>query len=519
MKAWSKIVSLGVAFSLSGCSAISGIPNHYYDLDRQNEYPLAIVPAQFPPEVVIDFDVTGKGGGAAQGAGRGMLECMRAGQGGGDFAALAVLLCMPFGATIGAIHGATTAESADKVEEINRQFRAELTSVRRQETIAHEAADYLGKLGIQADVMDASSGPRSADDLPHYAPGQFKGYGGVLELRVLELHVKSSGKKGADLCLSMNLVARKIDGHAGEERDELEHRVSRGCRSTESWMHDGGKPLFEEIRAGYTLAARQIVDEFYLIYYPRVDVDRAKVHSGTGETEPQPKADEFIPSAPTFVLRPIQPALTTQPEANIFASAPKNRIGYGGLQFADVKTLSPRFKWEPFPRDFDLQDTQTKNTRITDVVYDFQIYEGFSGPLKAVLPLRPIYTRSGLQESQHQIEEELSYCSWYFWTVRARFRLNDVPRVTEWAGAYESAGGFMSPGAYRRNRKSIVWMWPPDYLYYPFRTPADPDWPACWDDRKVYRERQISRSQSKDINGSADTVENDAPTAQPNGQL
>jgi hypothetical protein len=518
MNRWARSASVGIAFSLSGCATISAIPDHYYDLDRQGEYPLAIVPAQFLPEVVMDFDVTGKGSGAAHGAGHGMLECLFAGDGGGDFGPLVELLCMPFGAAIGAIHGAATAEGADKTEEIIAQFSTELGRMRRQETFAREAADYLGNQGIRADVMDASAGPRTADDLPHYAPSQFKGYGGVLELRVLELRVESTGKKGTALCLSMEMAARRIDGHAGQELDQLQHRLSPDCRPTESWMRNSGKPLWEAIRTGYATAAREIVDELYLIYYPAIHAARAKDRRGAGKSERPPAENVLLPSAPTFVLQPIQPPLTSQPEANIFASAPKNRTGFGGLQFTDVKTLSPRFEWEPFPRTFDLQGADTQNTRITDVVYDFLIYEGTLGA--AVFPRRAVYGRFGLEKNQHQVEKELSHCSWYFWTVRARFRLNGVPRLTEWSGAYDSFTGLLSPGAYRRNSESILWVWPPDYLYYPFRTPADPAWPACWDDERVYSERRKSQAQSLDASGSSDGngVQKGTTAARPNGK-
>lgn len=501
MNRWALTAFIGIAFSLGGCSTLSEIPDHYFDLDRQGEYPLAIVPAQYQPEVVMDFDVTGKGSGAIQGAGRGMMECLNASEGGGDFAALAVLLCMPLGAAIGGIHGAITAESVDKITEITSQFKADLERVSRQETIAQEAAGYLNSQGIQADIMAASTGPRNVDDLPRYAPGQFKGYGGILELRVLELHIASTGKKGSDLCLSMELAARKIDGHTGQERDLLQRRVYRGCDSTESWMRDGGKPLLEAIETGYALAAKDIIDEFYFIYYPPIIAARSKGRGDAGESKQPPNENVILPSIPTFVLRPIQPPLTSQPEANIFASAPKHRTAVGGLQFTDVKTLSPRFEWEPFPRTFDFQGSKTQNTRITDVAYDFHIYEGVLINEDAiigagVLPSRPVYTRSGLQENRHQVETELSYCSWYFWTVRARFRLNGVPRVTEWSGAYDTYDNvFKAPRARNKPNRRYNGVLGPHYSYYPLRTPTDPAWPACWDDLKVYGERRESRAQ------------------------
>ena len=263
-------------------------------------------------------------------------------------------------------------------------------------------------------------------------------------------------------------------------------------------MNGGGKPFLEAISEGYAVAAKEIVDDFYLIYYPRVDVARTAMDGAPAKQD----SPSQVRSAPSFVLWPIRPPLTAQRDANPFADAPKNRTGFGGLQFTEVTTLSPRFEWEPFPRSFDLREPDAKDEQFTDVVYDLEVYagrlnEGGTPPLMhpPVEPnlRQPVYRRFGLQESQHQMDGELSYCGWYFWTVRARFRLNGAPRITEWAGAYATATTLLSPGAYRRGSDSIVWShpdFPPtNVLYYPFRTLADPAWPSCWDDLDVFNQR------------------------------
>jgi hypothetical protein len=484
-------ISLGVAISLTGCSTLESSPDRYYDLDRQGEYPVAIVPAQFPPQVVVDFGVTGKGSGAAQGAAAGLFGCAEVRD------PLGFLLCLPFGVTIGAIYGATEAESADKSKETIGRFQSELERLRTAQTIAHEAADYLGGQDVRAEVVEASAGQQGTEEMPRYVPGQFPGYASVLELRVLELRLESSGQKGAALCLSMTVAARKIDGRTGKERDQLQLLFRLGCRTPEKWRQDGGRPLLEAISTGYASAAREIVDEFYLLYYPRGDAARAKDRgvTATQEQPPEEASSVSTPSAPTFVLRPIQPPLiTTVRQANVFSISrpPKSRTASNFVEFADVTTLSPRFEWEPFPRSFDFQAPNAGGATITDVVYDLQVHEGRSehkGPM-SLLP-RPVYARFGLRESQHQMEEELSYCSWYFWTVRARFRLNGAPRVTEWAGAYYTAEDWMFPGAVRRRGNPASHS-----HYYPFRTPADPAWPACWDDWDVYNQRLESQLKS-----------------------
>ena len=49
--------------------------------------------------------------------------------------------------------------------------------------------------------------------------------------------------------------------------------------------------------------------------------------------------------------------------------------------------------------------------------------------------------------------------------MRARFLLNGIRRVTEWAGAYDTAGG-ETDASYK--------------FYYPFRTPGAGPMTGCW---------------------------------------
>jgi hypothetical protein len=72
---------------------------------------------------------------------------------------------------------------------------------------------------------------------------------------------------------------------------------------------------------------------------------------------------------------------------------------------------------------------------------------------------------SGLVEPRLAVSTPLQPCSRYFWTVRARFTMNGVRRVTEWAGAYGAAGGEAFPS---------------HEFYYPFRTPAAAGELDCW---------------------------------------
>lgn len=90
--------------------------------------------------------------------------------------------------------------------------------------------------------------------------------------------------------------------------------------------------------------------------------------------------------------------------------------------FVEVDSLQPTFRWESFPRPEDhFAD------RIQSVTYELRIWRtipGQSGKLR--------YTRAGLKLPYHKIEKPLEPSSNYFWSVRARFMIDDHFRLTEW---------------------------------------------------------------------------------------
>ena len=61
------------------------------------------------------------------------------------------------------------------------------------------------------------------------------------------------------------------------------------------------------------------------------------------------------------------------------------------------------------------------------------------------------------------------------WTVRARFRLDGQPRVTEWSGAYNALSN-QQPWEQRRGLQTasmMRWSLQPERFYLPFRAPGD----------------------------------------------
>jgi hypothetical protein len=118
-----------------------------------------------------------------------------------------------------------------------------------------------------------------------------------------------------------------------------------------------------------------------------------------------------LPLTPTFGLRPYYP---------------ENRCVGDKIQFDSVDSLQPVLRWETYPPKA-MQPAAEQMGRIHDVTYDLNIWRSENESPSSI-----IYSRRGLPEAQHKMEEALQPCEGYFWTVRARFRVDGKERVSEW---------------------------------------------------------------------------------------
>lgn len=147
---------------------------------------------------------------------------------------------------------------------------------------------------------------------------------------------------------------------------------------------------------------------------------------------------------------------------------------YPGLPFCDrdlcppfsmrkprIDTLRPTFRWERFPRNQDLSEVGVgRGERITDVSYELRLWKvgkEFSGDIERPRgssgwigsaddykyswmhecrdtdPGELIYARRGIRDPNHTVENPLQPASYYYWSIRAHFRLDGSRRVTEWS--------------------------------------------------------------------------------------
>jgi hypothetical protein len=119
---------------------------------------------------------------------------------------------------------------------------------------------------------------------------------------------------------------------------------------------------------------------------------------------------------PVSGLRPLHPE-------------PRHDRGTGVPVAAEVDTLRPTLRWEAFPRAADLAALHARNLgEISSVTYEFRVWVSKGGQFDP-----PVYERNGLTQAEHTLEEPLRGSTEYRWSVRARFLLDGIPRVTQWA--------------------------------------------------------------------------------------
>lgn len=126
------------------------------------------------------------------------------------------------------------------------------------------------------------------------------------------------------------------------------------------------------------------------------------------------------------------------------ASPPPEFNPLGGLTFTSVDSLNPVLSWDAFPRQIDLENNPEIGSTVKDVIYDLEV----SQVEKKTNRTKLAYSRQGLKETSHKIEEALSPGQEYIWAVRPRFNLLGSERSLSWSKVTydtDACGIFASP--------------------------------------------------------------------------
>jgi hypothetical protein len=291
----------------------------------------------------------------------------------------------------------------------------------------------------------------------------------VLEIDLLKVSLQYA--------LEMEAEARLISVETGDVLNKGHYRFVSEKRRVKGWMADGAAPLTEAIRRGLATLAEDAIDENFLLYYPEESKNVSNTDTNEANSQPDALRNSLIPH---YVLSAISPEV----ERCVFCEVPFGRHphrAWRGRKFVKANSDQPTLRWERFPREFELSAQHGQPQQITDVLYDLRVYDAAVANKYALVPAQLLYDERSINEPQHKLAIKLEPCTDYFWTVRARFKINGKPRVTEWAGAFESGPWDNKPWNLRagvfqyKEHPYLVEATPdgPEWYYYSFMTPCD----------------------------------------------
>jgi len=421
-----------------GCATSIDVPSNPAVGPRAHYGRIDVRAASGQPQATFALPTKGQaaGSGAAVGAllgvgelAHGLAAC------GGAYCGAAFMILLPVFVTTGAVAGAVVnaagAESRRIVDEGTRAMQRGLERLALQPELARRLESALA------------------------VRGQAQGSPARIEVEARRLEVRESAAPGANMpryALVLTTHARLV---AGEKVvDELTYAYGSRSARARDWLAGEARLFVDEMELALTRTAEVLAEELLLLYYP------------------PPPAEEDKSLVPYYALKPRypEPARAIDIRGAWFE---RYRQSWGGLQFVPVDSLAPVLRWESFPRARDVAAAGGAAGRFTDVSYEFALFEAQRiGVIYEFGTL--LYRRAGLREPQARLEP-LQPCGRYLWTVRARFRLDGEPRVTEWSGAYNAFAN-QQPWEQRRGLQTtsaMRWGFPPERFYLPFRAPGD----------------------------------------------
>ncbi len=449
-----------VVVCLQTSCAVPVRPDHLAQQDKSSLGRVAVVAARFDPDYHFEALTTGKDDAAASGAGAAVFECLRMFEAGIVVGALVFLVCAPIAATVGAIVGASGAATEEQVEAAKAAAQREIAALKLQDGTVEAVLRYGKEMGIDLARLPQSLGPAKPEDLPSYT--EAKGTAdSVIEISVLHANAFTTGKRKLLISLGMQARVRVISTRDGKVIDTLTMKYTSYARTIDEWLADDGQAIKMAFDRDSASIAEQAIDEILLIYHPKAILQQPPAETEPSQTE----------RVPPYALRAIEPPIRSK----FWGS----RATLTGLERYPLSELQPSFRWEAWPRGFDIipgnepgQAQQVRyDLRIRDVVGAFPEFEE-----KGI-----IYERRGIVEAEHRLEQPLEACHTYRWTVRARFMLNGVPRATEWTGAYDTIGGQVAPWWIRRGsgKPALVFNQSSPIPFYPIVETPSIDGTAC----------------------------------------
>jgi len=404
------LFALAALAGLSGCASFAPLD----EAERARIRVVAPAAARFAP--TVEFKVPpGKAGGAAA-AGtemvlRGTQICVFFIYTGPGF-----LGCLAaFGGT-GAAIGAAATPSSEGLDAMVERARSYLGAPDVQQLLMQRFSERVTRLTSHTIDLSASKhGAQSPTDAPSYT-----GTAASEDTLVAEVAVEFVGATlvepveffGTDyasrpLRVTVNARMRLVRPSDGKTLITRHYSVARYGRRLQEYQEDGTR-LLQAIAFAIDEAATLMVDDAFLLQSDAV--------SAAGVRVPAVTALEPLPSGTCLWLAYDCWAFNRVPTLN---------------------TVSPKFRWKPFPEPRHLDAAPWLRTA-RNFVYDLWIFGGDDDRVV-----------EGLTSTEHTLERPLAYCARYSWAVRARFDTDAGPRTVEWSTASGLSRTDLQPGHVR----------------------------------------------------------------------
>lgn len=378
---------------LAGCATVPSPTQSRYpnETERAQIGRIAVVASQTAPRISVEPVVSGKGSGAAKGAGTALgfvpEGCLRM----GVFAPFCIVVFAPFAAAGGAAYGAVVAPSKDEIAPAKHSIEAALAELEMQGRLRDQtlrAAQAVWPQPVIAPQHSTQSWEKGA-----YRELAREGVETVLEVAVIRLEREMTTKEEIDspFIIILEAHARLISVSDGREIYQGTHIFRSKARHFRQWAENDAEPLREAFELGYQNLAANIVENA-LFLYP-------------------------LPQVKPFGLHPVYPQTP----------------GFLSFNRGIVDSLQPTLRWEAFPRAADLAVPGSPLARARNIRYELRIARVPQNFYETRV-FEPVYSRDDLPLPQHTLEQPLWPGSRYSWSVRARFDLDGLTRITPWSG-------------------------------------------------------------------------------------
>lgn len=434
---------IAVFLACTGCATRPPLP--IQDSQRSEFGIIALIPARYLPmsnfETFARDQISGTAKGAASGAFLGAVHGAAVGLATGPFAAFFV----PFlasveavvGGVAGGVYGATTSIPEGTAVDVDTMIANALKEIDTQRSLAERVRTSGRQLADNEMALVLNQGPSATDEKPRYADLKKK-FNTAIEIGVLEVGFNKESHGGSNPSLTFFMIARARCVRINESVEiySRDFIYFSGSYTLSQWAENDAKRVQREFERSYERLAERMIQELFVL----VDASRGD-YKGCG----------LMPKAP-------------KPEYNFFRAC---------LDFTPIDTVQPVFEWEAFQGAV---DPLTGIPR--PVSYDLKIWKADEGYLGDV-----VYDREGLASCRHRIEIRLEPSTRYFWSVRARFKIDGRAKATDWAfssvpGYHVSALGKVKGLAgtvegVLAMRLPCTLDFIPQCNYYRFQTPSD----------------------------------------------